>query len=512
MLFLTFCVTPRIIRSSKKHKNTGAMVVLFYLCRIDSRNATMKNNGGKRRRSHPVIEQVQIIDVASEGKSIGKVNDMVVFVPDTIPGDIVDVQLTRRQKNFAEGYALRFHKYSEKRISPFCSHFGVCGGCKWQMMDYSDQLKYKQKQVEDNLRHLGKIVSCPINPILASPQTEYYRNKLEYTFSDTRWLTPDEMGTEPHEMRALGFHVSGKFDKIVNIEHCFLQASLSNEIRLAVRDFAIKENLSFYNLKRNQGFLRNLIVRNTTTDELMVVVVFGYNDDTLRIRLLNYIAHRFPDITSLMYVINGKQNDTISDLPVHLFQGRDHIFEQFDELRFKIGPKSFFQTNSRQAHTMYKHVRELARLTGHETVYDLYTGTGTIALFLARHAAKVVGVEAVEDAIKDARLNAKINQINNTEFYVGDMKDVFTPFFINEKGAPDVVVIDPPRAGLHPNVVKSLLLAEPARIVYISCNPATQARDLGLLNEKYKTETVQPIDMFPHTQHVENIATLARRY
>jgi 23S rRNA (uracil1939-C5)-methyltransferase len=435
---------------------------------------------------------------------------MVVFVPGLVPGDIADVQINRKKKNFMEGFVVNLRKPSEVRVDPVCKHFGVCGGCKWQQLPYEKQLFYKQKQVEDNLQRIGKVELPEINTIAGSKEQYEYRNKLEYTFSATRWLSEEEIqsGVEINDRRALGFHIPGKFDRVIDIEKCHLQLDLSNRIRNSVKEFTLRNDYTYYHQRNNEGFMRNLIVRNTSLDEWMVVVVFHLNEDKMIADLMEQLKSGFPEITSLMYVINPKVNDTIHDLDVELYSGRDHIFEQLDGLKFKIGPKSFFQTNSKQAQELYRITREFADLNGDEVVYDLYTGTGTIANYLAKNCKKVVGIENVEAAIADARVNSEINSISNTSFYTGDMKDVLNETFFKEKGHPDVIVTDPPRAGMHADVVNVILGAQAKRIVYVSCNPATQARDINLLSEKYKVTKIQPVDMFPHTQHVENVVRL----
>ncbi len=465
----------------------------------------------RKRKQLPFFEKVEITDIGAEGKAIAKINDLIVFIPYVIPGDIVDIQINKKKKNYLEGYVVKFHKYSPNRQEPFCSHFGTCGGCKWQILPYQDQLKFKQKQVVDNLERIGKIKLEQVNDILPSEKTTYYRNKLEFSFSNKRWLTNDEIDDADNEikqMNALGFHIPKKFDKILDIEHCYLQKEPSNKIRLAVKKFALENNLSFFDLRKQTGFLRNLIIRTSTTNELMVIVSFYFEDKEKREELLNFIADNFNDITSLMYVINPKPNDSITDLEVKLFKGNDHFFEIMENLKFKIGPKSFYQTNSEQAYNLYKIVREFANLSGKETVYDLYTGTGTIANFIAKQSKKVIGIEYVKEAIDDAKVNSKINKIDNTEFFAGDIKDVLSQEFIDVKGKPDVIILDPPRAGMHKNVIESILYAKPRKIVYVSCNPATQARDINLLLDNYSVEKIQPVDMFPHTHHVENVALL----
>ena len=454
--------------------------------------------------------------MAAEGKAIAKVNDLVIFVPYVVPGDVVDLQIKRKKNKYAEAEAVNFHEYSSTRAVPFCQHYGICGGCKWQVLPYAEQIKYKQKQVEDNLRRIGKIELPEISPILGSAKTEFYRNKLEFTFSDKRWLTYEEVKQEVKydQMNAVGFHIPGAFDKVLAIEKCWLQDDISNRIRNAVRDYAYEHDYSFINLRSQEGMLRNMIIRTSSTGELMVIIICKIVEDsemTLFKQLLQYVADTFPEITSLLYIINNKCNDTINDLDVYVFKGNDHIFEEMEGLRFKVGPKSFYQTNSEQAYNLYKIARDFAGLTGNELVYDLYTGTGTIANFVSRQARQVIGIEYVPEAIEDAKVNAEINGIDNTLFFAGDMKDMLTQEFINEYGRPDVIITDPPRAGMHQDVVDVILFAEPKRIVYVSCNPATQARDLQLLDVKYKVKAVQPVDMFPHTHHVENVVLLELR-
>ena len=454
--------------------------------------------------------------MAAEGKAIAKVNDLVIFVPYVVPGDVVDLQIKRKKNKYAEAEAVNFHEYSSTRAVPFCQHYGICGGCKWQVLPYAEQIKYKQKQVEDNLRRIGKIELPEISPILGSAKTEFYRNKLEFTFSDKRWLTYEEVKQEVKydQMNAVGFHIPGAFDKVLAIEKCWLQNDISNRIRNAVRDYAYEHNYSFINLRSQEGMLRNMIIRTSSTGELMVIIICKIVEDsemTLFKQLLQYVADTFPEITSLLYIINNKCNDTINDLDVYVFKGNDHIFEEMEGLRFKVGPKSFYQTNSEQAYNLYKIARDFAGLTGNELVYDLYTGTGTIANFVSRQARQVIGIEYVPEAIEEAKVNAEINGIDNTLFFAGDMKDMLTQEFINEYGRPDVIITDPPRAGMHQDVVDVILFAEPKRIVYVSCNPATQARDLQLLDVKYKVKAVQPVDMFPHTHHVENVVLLELR-
>ena len=470
----------------------------------------------RKKKQLPLLEKVTITDVAAEGMALARVNDMVVFVPYVVPGDVVDLQVKRKKHSYAEAVAVHFHEYSPTRAVPFCQHYGVCGGCKWQVLPYEEQIKYKQKQVEANLRRIGKIELPEITPILGSAKTQFYRNKLEFTFSNKRWLTEEEVAQEVKydQMNAVGFHIPGAFDKVLAIEKCWLQDDISNRIRNAMRDYAYGKGLSFFNLRTQEGLLRNLMIRTSSTGELMVLlqcnVTCAEEEEQMK-GLLQYVADGFPEITSLLYVINNKCNDTIADLDVHVFRGNDHIFEEMEGLRFKVGPKSFYQTNSEQAYNLYKIARSYAGLTGNELVYDLYTGTGTIANFVSRQARKVVGIEYVPEAIEDAKVNSAINGIENTLFYAGDMKDILTRDFIEEHGRPDVIITDPPRAGMHNDVIDAILFAAPKRIVYVSCNPATQARDLQLLDKDYRVAAVQPVDMFPHTHHVENVVLLERR-
>ena len=462
------------------------------------------------RRKKPFLENIQIEDIGAEGKSIAKVEGKIVFVPYGIPGDIVDVQVTTSRKKFYEGYITNFHKKSDIRTNPFCEHFGICGGCKWQNLPYKEQLKYKQKQVTDHFERIGKITGYKINPIKPSEDTRYYRNKLEFTFSDSRWLTEKELRSDItfDDRTALGFHVPKKFDKIIDIENCYLQRNPSNDIRLAIREFARQHQFSFFNILKQEGFLRNLIIRTTETDEIMVIISFFYDDPPKREQLLNHVAERFPFITSLMYVINEKQNETLYDQDIILFKGSDHIIEVLDNLSFKIGPKSFYQTNSKQTAVLYNIVEKMADLTCEDVVYDLYTGTGTIANYLARKCKKVIGIEIVPEAIEDAKINARQNNLKNVSFYTSDVKDIIHEDFIKQNGRPDVIILDPPRAGIHNKVTESLLELKAGKIVYVSCNPATQARDLNILKEKYSVDEIQPVDMFPHTHHVENVTKL----
>ena len=470
----------------------------------------------RKKKALPLLERITITDVAAEGKALAKVNDLVVFVPYVVPGDVVDLQVKRKKNKYAEAVAVRFHEYSPQRAEPFCQHYGVCGGCKWQCLTYADQIKYKQKQVTDNLTRIGKVELPEISPILGSEKTEFYRNKLEFTFSDKRWLTEEEVKADVQydQMNAVGFHIPGAFDKVLAIEKCWLQDDISNQIRNTIRDYAYEHGLAFYNIRNHEGLLRNLMIRTSSTGELMVLLqvrVSDKKDVESTKELLAHVAEKFPQITSLLYVVNNKCNDTINDLDIEVFKGNDHIFEEMEGLRFNVGPKSFYQTNSEQAYNLYKVARDFAGLTGDELVYDLYTGTGTIANFVSRKAKKVIGIEYVPEAIEDAKVNSAINNITNTLFYAGDMKDMLTQDFINEHGRPDVIITDPPRAGMHNDVIDVILFAEPKRIVYVSCNPATQARDLQLLDVKYKVVAVQPVDMFPHTHHVENVVLLEKR-
>ncbi|MDR3235527.1 MAG: 23S rRNA (uracil(1939)-C(5))-methyltransferase RlmD [Prevotellaceae bacterium] len=455
---------------------------------------------------HPVCHNLEIIDVAAEGNAIGRHEGKVVFVGSAVPGDVVNVQITRNRAGYMEGYITEFIALSPHRIQPFCSHFGICGGCKWQPLPYAMQLALKQKQVADQFARIGRLGDVDVLPIIASDDTLYYRNKLEFTFSNKRWLTRNEMEQTPATFDALGFHVPGKFDKVLDIDKCFLQPHPSNDIRLAVRRHALELGIPFFDLRAQSGLLRTMIVRNSVSSgEVMVIVVFAYDDENARTALLPRIAAAFPQITSLCYIVNPKRNDAIHDLDVHLYAGRGYMEETLEDLVFKISPKSFFQTNTRQALRLYQVVRDFAGLTGVETVYDLYTGTGSIALFLARQAAQVIGIEMVDDAIADAEENARRNRITNTRFYAGDMRSVLKPDFFAANGKPDVIVLDPPRAGIHPDVAERIVNSGVHRLVYVSCNPATQARDMALLSPYYRIVKAQPVDMFPHTHHVENV-------
>ena len=467
----------------------------------------------RKRKELPLLEEVEIKDVAAEGKSIAKVNDMVIFIPYGAPGDIVDVKLDKKKSNYAEGHIERLVKPSDLRVEPFCEHFGVCGGCKWQHLPYDFQLQCKQQQVLDALQRIAKVTIPAISPIIGSVKTTHYRNKLEFTFSNKSWITYEELrsGVDIGNRDALGFHIPGAFDKVLDIKKCWLQDDISNDIRLFIRSFAIQEGLSFYDLRAQEGLLRTIVVRITHTGEIMLIVVFGQDNEPNIQKMMSAVGERFPQITSLQYVINLKANDTITDQEIIPYRGRAYIEEEMEGLKFRIGPKSFYQTNSSQAYELYKVVRRMAGLTGKELVYDLYTGTGTIANFIAKESRQVIGIEYVEEAIADARLNSAVNGIGNTLFYAGDMKDILTEEFIREHGNPDVMIVDPPRAGMHENVVKVLLSTEPRRVVYVSCNPATQARDLAILGSKYEVVEIQPVDMFPHTHHVENVVNLKLR-
>ncbi|WP_271424905.1 23S rRNA (uracil(1939)-C(5))-methyltransferase RlmD [Aequorivita sinensis] len=467
-----------------------------------------------RKNKRVILENLEVIDAGAKGKAVAKAEDgRIVFINNAVPGDIVNVQTTKKRKGFFEGSAISFSKYSEKRVEPICPHFGTCGGCKWQNMGYEHQLFYKHKEVEQNLKRIGKIELPEFEPILGSEKQYFYRNKMEFSFSDSKWLTLDQIrsGEVIENRNALGFHIPGMWDKILDLDKCFLQADPSNAIRDFVKEKAEELNLTFFNTRNQEGFLRTLMIRTSSTQEVMVLIQFYYEDKENRELLLKAIAEEFPQITSLLYVINSKGNDTIYDQEIGLFYGRDHIFEEMEGLKFKINAKSFYQTNSEQAYELYKITRDFAGLSGNELVYDLYTGTGTIAQFVAKKAKKVVGVEAVPDAIEAAKENALLNKIDNAEFYVGDMKKVFNEEFINTHGKPDVVITDPPRDGMHADVVQQLLNLEAQRIVYVSCNSATQARDLALLDEKYRVIKVQPVDMFPQTHHVENVVLLEKR-
>ena len=466
----------------------------------------------RKRRELPLIEGLEITTLAAEGKAMGRHDDMVVFVPMTVPGDVVDVQIHNKRRRFMEGSVVRYIVHSPLRVEPFCEHFGVCGGCKWQNLPYEEQLRFKREQVFDQLTRIGKLDLPPVAPTLGSAETTFYRNKLEFTFAPRRWMTYEEVaaGGDIDARAALGFHIPGRFDKVMDVHRCWLQPDPSNDIRLETKRFCEEHGYSFYDIRQHSGLMRNLVIRTASTGEVMVIVVFAEEDRPRIAALLDHLRDRFPAITSLMYMVNAKLNDSTGDIDAVLWSGRDHIFEEMEGLRFKIGPKSFYQTNSRQAYELYKVARSFADLHGDETVYDLYTGTGTIANFVARHCARVVGIEYVPEAIEDAKHNSALNGIGNTAFFAGDMKDVLNDAFIARHGRPEVVILDPPRAGAHEDVIATILRAAPRRIVYVSCNPATQARDLALLAGDYRVTAVQPVDMFPHTHHVENVVRLER--
>ncbi len=461
-----------------------------------------------------VFNHIKVLDAGAKGVSVAKAPDgKVVFIPNVVPGDVVDVQTFKKRKSYYEGKAILFHEFSEHRTEPVCQHFGVCGGCKWQNMKYNQQLYYKQNEVKNHLQRIGKIEIPEFEPILGSKEQFFYRNKMEFGFSNARWMTEQELDSEEEvdTKNALGFHIPKMWDKILNIEKCHLQQDPSNAIRNEIRSFALDHNLEFFNPRNHEGFLRTLMIRTASTGEIMVLIQFFEEQKYNRELLLNFIATRFPEITSLQYVINGKPNDTIYDQKVHLFKGRDYILEEMEGLHFSINAKSFYQTNSDQAYELYKITRDFAGLTGNEIVYDLYTGTGTIAQFVSKNAKKVVGVEAVPEAISDAKENAIRNNITNCDFFVGDMKVVFNEAFIAQNGKPDVIITDPPRDGMHKDVIEQILKIAPEKVVYVSCNSATQARDLALMDEKYKVTRVRPVDMFPQTHHVENVVLLERR-
>jgi 23S rRNA (uracil1939-C5)-methyltransferase len=477
----------------------------FYICAVKSEALT-------RQKKEIRIDHVEITDVAAEGKSLARIDNMVLFVPHTVPGDIVDVQVVRKRKRYMEGFPLRFVRYSPLRVKPFCSHFGECGGCRWQNLPYEEQLKYKQKQVSDQFERIGKIRTGEMNPILPSENQIHYRNKLEYTFSENRWLTREEMqsGSIPENKRALGFHIPGRFDKVLDIRECYLQPEPSDRIRNFIREYAFRHRLEFFDLVNQQGFLRTLIIRNSQQGEFMVVVSFFREEKEAVIPLMEELRGAFPQIVSLFYVINPKANDTLNDLEPVLFFGKDHLVEEMEGLKFRIGPKSFYQTNPRQAQRLYSVVRDFAKFRGDETVYDIYSGTGTIALFVARKCDRVIGLEYLAEAVEDARQNATLNAIGNAFFYAGDCREILTPAFFSEKGSPDIIIVDPPRSGMHADVVRTIANSLPQKIIYVSCNPATQARDIQLMSGAYKVTRLQPVDMFPHTFHVENVALMER--
>ena len=471
----------------------------------------------RKKKPLPTLGEFEILDVAAEGNALGKMptadGQMVVFVPYGAPGDIVELKLDKKKRNFAQGYILNIIKPSEIRIEPRCEHFGTCGGCRWQHLPYSEQLKFKQKHVADALTRIAKVELPEISPIIGSPKAWEYRNKMEYTFSNKKWLTFEQLNSNEDfpDRNCAGFHIPGAFDKVLDINKCHLQADLGNQIRLFIKQYGKEHNLSFYDLKNNAGFLRTMMIRTLSTGDVMLVLVFGENDEESIKSLLQAVKEEFPMITSLSYVVNTNVNDTIGDQEIHLYHGQPYVTERMENMTFRIGPKSFYQTNSEGAYQLYKVVREYANLSGKELVYDLYTGTGTIANFVSAKARKVIGIEYVEDAIEDAKLNSAANGIKNTLFYAGDMKNVLTDSFVAEHGRPEVIIVDPPRAGMHEDVVNVILNAAPDRIVYVSCNPSTQARDIALMDGDYRVSKVQPVDMFPHTHHVENVVLLERR-
>ena len=489
------------------------LAIISYLC------TQIVNKMARNKKPLPLLESVTIEAVAAEGKCLFHWNELVVFVPFCVPGDVCDVQIRRKKHSFAEGEVVRFINYSKVRANPFCEHFGVCGGCKWQNLPYEEQLKFKQQQVYDQLHRIGKVQLPEFKPILGSVHTQAYRNKLDYGCANKRWLTKEQISTlaageGAKDVPAIGFHITGAFDKILPIEKCWLMDDLHNRIRNEIRDYATTNGLSFFDLREQKGLLRDVIIRNSATGEWMVIIQFHYDEtggEKEALALLQHIADKFQEITALLYLDNQKCNDTIGDQEIIVFKGKDHIIETMEDLKFKVGPKSFYQTNTEQAYHLYSVAREFAGLTGNEMVYDLYTGTGTIANFVAKKARQVIGIEYVPEAIEDAKINSQLNGITNTLFYAGDMKDILNDEFIAEHGRPDVIITDPPRAGMHPDVVKTILKAAPQRIVYVSCNPATQARDLQDLDSAYRVVAVQPVDMFPHTPHVENVVLLEQR-
>lgn len=466
---------------------------------------------GRNSKRKPLLQNVEISAMGAEGKAVARVDNKVVFVPWAAPGDIVDIQVNRKRKSFYEGYITEIHKKSPLRTEPFCKHFSICGGCKWQHLPYNIQLDAKFQQVKDNLTRIAKIPLPELNPILGSEETQFYRNKLEFTFSNRKWLTTEELDLENLNMNGLGFHVPGKFDKVLDINTCYLQPELSNRIRNEIRQFAFDHNYSFFDIRNHHGLLRNVIVRNTKDEQWMVIVVFYEDNEERRVTLLEHLKSTFPEITSLNYIVNQKANDSIADQEVITYAGKDHLLETMGELQFKVGPKSFYQTNSKQAHKLYQIAANFANLSGNEVVYDLYTGTGTIANFIAKNAKKVIGIEYIEEAINDAHVNSELNHIANTVFYAGDMKDLLTEELFEKHGRPDVIITDPPRAGMHKDVVDMITNSKAKKIVYISCNPATQARDLELLSTGYVVTAIQPVDMFPHTHHIENVVLLNKK-
>lgn len=467
----------------------------------------------RRKKKDIILKEVLVEDYAAEGRSLARVDGKVVFIEKAVPGDVVDVRLFKSKKDWAEGYVTQYHKLSEKRIDPFCSHFGICGGCRWQMLPYEQQLAYKQREVEENLKRIGRIQLPAIMPIIGGADTKYYRNKLEYTFSNKRYLSDAEIKDETvsQYQDVAGFHAPGVFDKVVSVDRCFLQAEPTNQLRTVIRDFALQHQYSFYDNKLHTGFMRTMQVRLCTTGEVMLNIVFGHEDEERRLALLEHVQQQFPQLTSLLYTINTKWNDSLYDLEPKIFSGKGYVIEKLEDFQFKIGPKSFFQTNTKQGERLYQVTRDFAELTGKETVYDLYCGTGSIGIFVSKGAKKIVGVETIAEAVEDAKENAALNNIGHAEFYAGDVIKVCDDDFFTKHGRPDVVITDPPRAGMHEKLVEKLLQMEAPSIVYVSCNPATQARDLRLLDEKYSVEKLQPVDMFPHTHHIENVAQLKLR-
>jgi 23S rRNA (uracil1939-C5)-methyltransferase len=467
----------------------------------------------RKKNKNIVLTNILIEDYAAEGKSLARVDGKVIFIENAIPGDVVDVKLSKNKKDWAEGFITAFHSYSPDRVTPFCSHFGICGGCRWQMLPYPLQLKYKQQQVTDVLERIGKVALPPINPILGAEESKFYRNKMEYTFSSRRFLLPAELHDPAisSQQNVAGFHARGLFDKVVDIDTCYLQEEPTNRLRKAVRDFGLENDLSFYDIKAHEGWLRNLQLRICTTGEVMANLVIGYEDEKLTRRLADLLLQQFPDLTTLLYTVNVKWNDSISDLSPRVLHGKGYVIEKLEDFQFKIGPKSFFQTNTRQGERLYQVTREFAELTGKETVYDLYCGTGSIGIFVSRQAGRVVGVEVIAEAVEDARVNAVLNNISHASFFAGDVVDICQDSFFAAHGKPDVIITDPPRAGMHEGLVNKILEMAAPVVVYVSCNPATQARDLRLLDAKYTVTKVQPVDMFPHTHHIENIVQLKLR-
>ena len=469
-----------------------------------------------KKKPLPLLEQVEITAFAAEGKAVARVNDLVIFVPYAAPGDIVDLQVTRKKINYCESRIVKFHHYSQDRVSPMCPHFEVCGGCKWQHLSYACQIASKQQQVVDTLRRIGKVELPEATPIIGAEHTEYYRNKIEFSFSNKRWLTAEEVsrGVKYDQLNGLGFHIAGAFDKVLDIEDCHLMDPLQNRVRNGIRRFALEQGISFFDLRNQTGVLRHMMFRTSNSGEVLLLFQFHFTqaDEEEQCRqVLDYVVRQFPEITTLVWVNNLKCNDTFGDLEIHVHKGTGFVYELMEDLRFKVGPKSFYQTNNEQAYNLYKQVREYCQLSGNELVFDLYTGTGTIANFVARKARKVIGIEYVPEAIEDAKVNAALNHIENVEFLAGDMKDILNSEFIDRNGRPDVIITDPPRAGMHADVINTILYAHPHTIVYVSCNPATQARDLEMLNGEYAVKAFRPVDMFPHTQHIENIVLLEAR-